>query len=353
MAASARDIVPIALSGLAGLLGGPQAAAGIGNAAGTARQMTLDKRDTEDRDKRLAQSARHLELSEEAGKRAEKGLNLTTSRTELLNKQTETQMKEVEKSRTAYKIAKDEYLQYLEESGVDEAWMWLARHAGSHAQLQQAAKVIADREGTMTFEEATQKFKDNPPGPGERLSYRIQDGGTVSATGESVGGGGTARSSYGPVTNEDIDATEREADRDWRRDQSKLISERAKISEKMRNSENGGEVQSDYERQIKDLDEEIALMDTPKSKWHYQYQLLRKDKRLTSDNIKDLKESYMYKFNRPPDPFSPKVLSLYSEIYSQEEPSIAQVGNPVTAREVVADEIPVERSTSSNYPHGR
>ena len=258
MAASARDIVPIALSGLAGLLGGPQAAAGIGNAAGTARQMTLDKRDTEDRDKRLAQSARHLELSEEAGKRAEKGLNLTTSRTELLNSQTQQQMKQSEKAIAHFENSRATYLEAMPD--LPDYFKTLITDASTPAQLYDAQKLIAKHLNVKSPEQ--QKIAaQEAQASGISGRFDFEGGSYYSSAAKSSGrAGATARK---------IQRTINAAMDDYPNEIMNLEDKKAALEDRATKALESGNTKTanQINARIRAIDQQIQGKNTPRGMW--------------------------------------------------------------------------------------
>jgi len=179
--ASARDVIPIALAGLAGALGGRPAASGINQAAQTSRQMRLDKETSARRDQAMAQSARQLELAEEAAKRAERGTRLAESRETRYAEEQERKNKERERERahvgawaTSWKEANPD---------ADPFWTNLADLMESKDNILKFETMFKEQTGKPTSTEAAEMLRALNIEPGERVSIPLAGGGTLTRTG--------------------------------------------------------------------------------------------------------------------------------------------------------------------------
>jgi hypothetical protein len=186
--ASARDIIPVALAGLAGALGGRPAAGAINQAASVSRQGKLDKEMSDRREQYMQQSARQLELSEAAAKRAESQHQVTMNRQTLsLEREKEAQKKQDEAA-ARFKVAKDKWI--AANPGALDDPVWGARFElvqDSPSDFIKFTDLYSDETGTPSYDEIRATARDLKPG--ESLSYRLPDGGTFTARGLMQGDG--------------------------------------------------------------------------------------------------------------------------------------------------------------------
>ena len=341
--ANARDIIPIVAAGLGGLIGGAPTARAVTNAAQISRQGRIDKQEQERRTQYMAQSARSLELSEEAAKRAEQGLGITRDRAAMSKEAHEERMKKYRESEANLKRFQDSWIKGNPDASDMHKELILS--ASTPYQANQAAAKIAEWTGGMTPQEAILASRELNLGPGEAVSYPIAGGGTHTARGIEQEGS-EVRGGYGPITGEDLTQTSAQADIDWGDAKEKLRTQIASIRDKYQNAENGSALQGEYKQQIADLEKRLMREDTPEGRWSHHYTNLRKIKGLTSDNIRDLRGSFFAKVEQPEilDGRDPAVDAAYEALFGGggEAPPLMPSH---TARNVVAQPPITRRDT--------
>lgn len=184
--ASARDVIPIALAGLAGALGGRPAAGSINAAADRSRQMNLDKQREEQLNLANERSARTLQLSEEAAKRAQKDLELTESRESRYAERQEKQDREQARLDALVNKTKKEWIEgHPDATQEDLIGIDLMQ---TPRELYLFDQQYSQKTGAPSFDEVQERTKDLKPG--QSISIKLDDGTTFHARGLSEGKAG-------------------------------------------------------------------------------------------------------------------------------------------------------------------
>lgn len=181
--ASARDIIPIALAGVAGALGGRPAAASINQAASTARQMRLDKQEQERRDQIMANSARQLEMAEKSQARQERADLRAASRATMDKEKHEEQMRRYRETQAKLKAFQDSYIEANPDLPPHLKDLMLSSTDTYQARV--AAEKISEWVGVKTPEEAVATARGLDLQPGESFSVPLEGGGRFGVTARS------------------------------------------------------------------------------------------------------------------------------------------------------------------------
>jgi hypothetical protein len=152
--------------------------------------MRLDKEQERRRDELLATSARQLELSEAAAKRAESSHELSMSRGQLALEREQKTAKEMEEAAARFEISKKSWLEANPEALEDPKWKIaydLVQDNPDH--FGKMALLYAEEKDLPGLKEAQITAKDL--GPGQQVTFELEGGGRFTARGLMEGDGST------------------------------------------------------------------------------------------------------------------------------------------------------------------
>lgn len=147
--------------------------------------MRIDKEEDERRTKIMANSARHLQLSEEAAARAQSQHELSMDRQKFELEKGKKAAEEAERAKALFNVSREEWIKANPEALEDPMWSImfdLVKDNPDH--FKNMALEYARDKNKPGLNEAQIMAKDL--GPGQRLSIQLSDGSTFSALGPST-----------------------------------------------------------------------------------------------------------------------------------------------------------------------
>lgn len=194
--ASARELVLPIIAGLASAVGGPQVAQGVHSAAAISRQGRMDKQREEDRILANAQTARRLQLAEEAAERDIGRDKRYAERADFELEEARKRTKEQEASRARTAVAIDDFISANPEVATNPSYSSMLSLARTEASPDQALRLIQDigkRLGIPTGVEAQAMAEQLGLKPGQSFQIDTADGGSFRASGLEPEGKGDKR----------------------------------------------------------------------------------------------------------------------------------------------------------------
>lgn len=291
--ASARDLAPIILSGLAGAFGGQPAARGITNAAEIVRQGRLDK-------ERAAESAIRLKLAEDQGARAAESHKAYMDRNDLMTARMKKQDEDLAKANANYQAGRAEFEKVYGDKMDDQERFAFDNLITTPRELFQLSDTIEKRLGADVAPSlSTAREIGGKLGPGEQYTTDITGGGRYTARGIEP----QQPQSY-TLERRDFDIMTRQADRKHDMAVEKKAEQYQAARDRITEfKESGGDTQSSnylkLQRDAQKAKREYLAEQSPERVWEAREEYYR-SKNVPNKVVDQIRDAYFAQFEQQP-----------------------------------------------------